>query len=281
MPLVLAVLAAALLMGGGFTPDPEVAAYAHFTCSPESGPSPLEVAFLATASSDPDEDIRTFVWSFGDGSIGSGTSVVHTFVDPGSYDVGLATVNSKGAIGTFSRTVHVSISELLGIGDVGRIIQAVESSPETGQDASSIIEFASWTSAFEETNEEGPEAAPLSDGDAWTIEVTLRDARLLHALGSFRVPEFGYIYVLVEVGVASRDQLLSVAPADFQLVDAEGRVTRPDLCIRCLHRPLKPTVLGAGEQAEGQVLFETRRSSHYTLEYGATLGYRIRFRFSL
>ena len=317
MPLVVVVLATFLLLGSGLSPDPEVAAYAHFTCNPESGPAPLEVTFSAAAPSDSDEGVGTFGWSFGDGSTGSGMSVAHTFVDPGSYDVGLVVVDGKGAVGTFSRTVDVSASEPLGIGDTGTVTPGIDGDAATGSDllpgnysqlellavgetgriiqggespqtdSPSILEFASKADAFEDTNEGDPEAASPSAGgtapedDAWIIEVTLVDARLLHALGSSRIPELGRIYVVAEVEVASHGPRLSVAPSDFQLVDASGYVTGPDLCIRCLHRPLESGVIRAGQQAHGEVLFEVRQSRHYTLEYAAMSGSRIRFRFSL
>jgi hypothetical protein len=230
-------------------------------------------------------------------------------------------MDNKGAIGTFSRTVDVSASELLGIGDTGRIIQGAdgevqtgsnslhgnESEPEllgigdtsriiqgaesavpTGSDSPLIVEFASRPDAFEDTNEGAPEASSPSAGDsapeqdARIITVTLHDARLLHALGGFRIPELGRIYVVVEVEVASHGPRLAVALFDFQLLDAGGRVTKPDLSImRCLHRPLEPAVIRAGQRAEGEVLFEVQRSRHYTLEYGEMLATRIRFRFSL
>lgn len=292
MPILALILAALLLPGTGFGPDLNVAPYAHFTCSPESGPAPLEVAFSATTSSDPDGDIDMFRWSFGDRSSSSEPSIVHTFSDPGSYDVTLVVMDDRGAMGTFTQTVQVLASELLAsellaIGDTGWITGDAEHEAQTGSYLPSTIEFASNPLAIEDIGEQASEAPPPSAGDsapeedARIIEVTLHDARFLHALGGFRIPELGSIYVVVYVEVASRGPRLSVALFDFQLVDAGGRVTKPDPSMGCLHRPLEPAVIRAGQRAEGEVLFEVHRSRHYTLEYGEMLGAPIRFRFSL
>ena len=308
MPIVALILAALLLMGTGFDFNLNVAPNTYFECNPESGSAPLEVAFSATTSADPDGEIGMFGWSFGDSSTGSGVSVVHTFVDPGSYDVALIVMDSTGAIGRFSRTVEVSAPrllgladavgialdvdgeaqtgsnflrgnksrpELLGIGDTGRLTQGAEIEGQTGPDSPLSVEFASKSVAFEDS---GGRATEEVSG---IIEVTLHAARLLHALGGTRTPEVGHIYVVVEVEVASRGPRLFVALSDFQLVDASERVAKPDLGMQCLTRPLEPATIRAGQRAEGEILFETHRSKHYILEYGAMLAPRIRFRFSL
>jgi len=48
---------------------------ASFTATPSHGPSPLNVAFDASASSDPDGIIETFFWDYGDGQTASLTIV--------------------------------------------------------------------------------------------------------------------------------------------------------------------------------------------------------------
>jgi PKD repeat protein len=53
------------------------------TAAPTSGYAPLGVGFVASASGGVPPYI--FQWSFGDGTTGSGSSISHTYVNPGSY----------------------------------------------------------------------------------------------------------------------------------------------------------------------------------------------------
>ena len=50
-----------------------------------SGRAPLTVNFSATGSADPDGDPLSYRWDFGDGSVDSGETVTHTYVDAGTY----------------------------------------------------------------------------------------------------------------------------------------------------------------------------------------------------
>jgi hypothetical protein len=80
-----------------------------FSVAPQA--SPLRVSFDASASRDPDGSIRTFAWSFGDGSTGSGQTVLHDFPAPGSYTVRLRAVDDGGAESTAVRPVTLSGEE--------------------------------------------------------------------------------------------------------------------------------------------------------------------------
>ena len=54
---------------------------------PYTGIRGLPVSLSATGSSDPDGEPLSFSWQFGDGREGVGSSVQHTYADPGSYRV--------------------------------------------------------------------------------------------------------------------------------------------------------------------------------------------------
>jgi PKD repeat protein len=55
------------------------------------------LTFSGAGSSDPDGEIASYSWDFGDGSTGTGESVDHTYDNPGSYIVVLTVEDDKGA----------------------------------------------------------------------------------------------------------------------------------------------------------------------------------------
>lgn len=68
----------------------------------------LSVAFDATASADAEGAIATYLWSFGDGSVGEGATLTHTYGGAGSYDVTLTVEDAAGASASVSDVVEVS-----------------------------------------------------------------------------------------------------------------------------------------------------------------------------
>lgn len=80
---------------------------ASFTASPSSGGTPLTVAFNAAASSDANGSINTYAWSYGDGSTGSGVSVIHTYSTQGTYTTVLTVTDDEGFTDTMSMLIVV------------------------------------------------------------------------------------------------------------------------------------------------------------------------------
>ncbi len=66
------------------------------------------VTFDATASSDPDGTIVGFLWDFGDGSTGSGSTTSHAYTSVGTYTVRLTITDNSGS--TASTTYPISIT---------------------------------------------------------------------------------------------------------------------------------------------------------------------------
>ncbi|HTF38331.1 MAG TPA: PKD domain-containing protein [Blastocatellia bacterium] len=60
------------------------------------GPAPLRVTFDASESTSPCGKIVKWIWTFGDGSKGSGARVTHIYTKPGSYVATLEMRDSKG-----------------------------------------------------------------------------------------------------------------------------------------------------------------------------------------
>jgi PKD repeat protein len=72
------------------------------------GPAPLVVDFDATGSIDPDGHTLRYRWDFGDGTLGVGAKLQHTFTDQSpSYDVTLSVDDGYG--GTETETIGITI----------------------------------------------------------------------------------------------------------------------------------------------------------------------------
>jgi uncharacterized repeat protein (TIGR01451 family) len=83
---------------------------ASFTADPTSGEAPLRVSFDATASSDPDGTIESYIWDFGDGSTGSGETTSHEYTSAGTYTATLTVTDADGAA-TDTTTATITVTE--------------------------------------------------------------------------------------------------------------------------------------------------------------------------
>lgn len=79
------------------TGTPNLRPTAAFSADVTEGAAPLEVRFDASASNDPDGNIVSYEWSFGDGSTGSGQTTTHTYDAAGSYTPSLTVTDNRGA----------------------------------------------------------------------------------------------------------------------------------------------------------------------------------------
>jgi hypothetical protein len=79
---------------GGLAPVAAIQALGRF------GKAPLQVSFSGEGSSDPDSQIVSYEWDFGDGSPRvQGATASHTFTRKGSFDVTLKVMDSQGFVG--------------------------------------------------------------------------------------------------------------------------------------------------------------------------------------
>ena len=80
---------------------------AAFTATPTSGNPPLLVSFDASASYDPDGQITSYAWDFGNGSQGSGIQTSHTYTVKGTYAVTLTVTDDEQQASSASQTITV------------------------------------------------------------------------------------------------------------------------------------------------------------------------------
>ncbi|MHA7269823.1 PKD domain-containing protein [Arthrobacter sp. HLT1-20] len=74
----------------------------------------LQISVNASASSDPDGNISSYAWNFGDSTTGTGQQTTHTYAQAGTYQVTLTVTDNSGATATTSRTVQVSTTPPVG-----------------------------------------------------------------------------------------------------------------------------------------------------------------------
>lgn len=66
--------------------------------------------FDGSGSTDPDGDVVSHDWDFGDGGDGSGAQVAHTFEETGTYDVTLTVTDDRGRTASSTRAVSVEVT---------------------------------------------------------------------------------------------------------------------------------------------------------------------------
>ena len=81
---------------------------ASFIRNPQTGPAPLDVAFDASSSSDPEGPLASYAWNFGDGATGTGVTASHTYTAVGNYIATLTVTDAGGLPATTTRTVTVT-----------------------------------------------------------------------------------------------------------------------------------------------------------------------------
>lgn len=81
---------------------------AAFTVSRSGNGPETAVVLDASSSRDPDGNIVSYQWLFGDGFTGSGASKVHTYPRVGTYEVTLLVIDNGGASNLVTKSVDLS-----------------------------------------------------------------------------------------------------------------------------------------------------------------------------
>ncbi|MBT9166110.1 MAG: Microbial collagenase [Chloroflexi bacterium] len=94
--------------------QPPIASFAY---SPEEMIVDQPITFDASGSSDPDGEIMSYEWHFGDGTTGTGKVVEHIFTLAGNYTVTLTIADNDGVVNSFSKIVEVVLPQAPDIGE--------------------------------------------------------------------------------------------------------------------------------------------------------------------
>ncbi len=101
--------------GPGPDPDPDPTNQVPvpaFTTTPSSGAIPLTVTFDGSGSYDPDGQIVTYNWDFGDGTVGVGQIVQHVYNAKGTFLVKLTVIDNAGASATGNGQISAIIPNI-------------------------------------------------------------------------------------------------------------------------------------------------------------------------
>ena len=103
LPAVPAAPAAPIVPAEPANRAPKAALFAE----PKAGRAPLDVRFSAKASSDPDGDVLTYNWDFGDGNSTDEVTANHTYSETGIYTTTLTVTDAEGA--AQSKSVEIAV----------------------------------------------------------------------------------------------------------------------------------------------------------------------------
>jgi PKD repeat protein len=88
---------------------------AGFTIGPgTTGPAPFAVTLSGEPSSDPDGEIKSYSWDYGDGAVGTGKLVEHTYTAVGTYTIILTVTDNWDAADRAAKAVYVTAAEPAG-----------------------------------------------------------------------------------------------------------------------------------------------------------------------
>ena len=130
-------------------PEPPVAVA---QASPDSGIVPLSVSFDASGSTDPDSNIVSYFWDFGDSTSGSGLMPVHIYQDTGSFTAVLTVLDADSLSDTDSVLIVVSpvpppeapVAAFVATPDSGSVPLNVSLDASTSSDSDGSISSYLW-----------------------------------------------------------------------------------------------------------------------------------------
>jgi len=152
---------------------------AIFTASQLQEVIPFTANFDATLSYDPNGQIKSYLWDFGDGSSGNGPQVAHDYKTNGTYRVSLTVIDNHGVSDSSSLTVQA-----LNIPPTATFSY----SPKSELDNDYIVGASEWITfdASDSTDDEEIVSYSWNFGDGWKDEGKVVQHRFLWA-GTYNI----------------------------------------------------------------------------------------------
>jgi len=181
---------------------------------PLSGFAPLEVDFIADAN-DPDGEIVSYAWNFGDGESSGLQNVTHTFTDPGNYVVRVTVTDNDSA--TAYANVIISASSTAPT-------VTISANPTSGQ-APLTVDFTSTASdingfiaSYEWNFGDGGASADANTTHIYTQPGTYTATLIV----TDNDGETGQDSVLIRVSESSEDDSITSTSLKFYKLDTKG-----------------------------------------------------------
>lgn len=131
-----------------------LAPHVEFSVSP-SPVCPHELAFFdAGTSSDPNGEIVSFAWNFGDGTTGKGQTASHTYTKIGTYKATLTATDDKGGVGQRTKEVRVATNDPPSVDfsvratSPARMLQSLDELEFIDESSDNDGEVVAWTWRF-------------------------------------------------------------------------------------------------------------------------------------
>jgi PKD repeat protein len=157
--------------------QPPVAA---FTTSSLSGPVPLTVTFDASTSTDPDNDITTYAWDFGDTAVGTGINTTHEYATPGTFTATLTVTDAAGLSSTATASITATntapVATILARPASGLVPLTVAFDGSSSTDAENNIATYAWDFGDGSNESVIGTTHVYNSGGVFTVTLTVTDA---------------------------------------------------------------------------------------------------------
>ncbi len=218
--------------GGSSSPPPpppapvNMAPVASFTITPSSGAIPLRVNTDASASTDADGSIVSYVWDFGNGQTGLGQVATQTYTTAGSFTVSLTVTDDDGATTSTTRTVTGSTSATnFSVSGTIQILASSAIDSDTDDRFTTVVANNTFAQAQNIAN-------PVALGGYANLPNTGSSNGNLRASGDpgdfYRLSLTGSERVLLTVGDTAADLDLRLWDANQNLIDTSQGVTQTE-----------------------------------------------------
>ena len=156
----------------GYVNQPPVAAFSSLITD-------LDVAFDASASSDPEGPVASYAWDFGDGQTGDGKTASHTYAAGGSYSVTLTVKDAQGVSAVKTQTVVVVAPNILPTAsfDAKTTFSKVALDASASSDTDGSIVSFSWAYGDGQTGTGVTSQHTYAAPGSYTVSLTVTDDR--------------------------------------------------------------------------------------------------------